>query len=48
MQHIADRRPGFAVVDLETTGFSPTQDRIVEVGVVVLDADGVEQDAFCA
>ncbi len=48
MQHIADRRPGFAVVDLETTGFSPTQDRIVEVGVVVLDADGVEQDAFCS
>ena len=47
MQHIADRRPGFAVVDLETTGFSPTQERIVEVAVVVLDADGVECDSFC-
>lgn len=32
--------PGFAVVDLETTGFSPKSDRIVEVAVVHLDADG--------
>jgi len=47
MQHIAGHRPGFAVVDLETTGFSPQQERIVEVAVVVLDADGVEQDTFC-
>jgi DNA polymerase-3 subunit epsilon len=35
------------VVDLETTGFSPSQERIVEVAVVVLDHRGVEQDAFC-
>ncbi|MGD0881117.1 MAG: 3'-5' exonuclease [Acidimicrobiales bacterium] len=47
MQHVVDPRPGFAVVDLETTGFSPLRDRIVEVAVVVLDAGGVEQDAFC-
>jgi len=47
MQHVADHRPGFAVVDLETTGFSPHQERIVEVAVVVLDADGAELDAFC-
>ena len=42
-----DRRPGFAVVDLETTGFSPTEERVVEVAVVVLDAAGTEVDAFC-
>ena len=47
MQHVAGHRPGFAVVDLETTGFSPQQERIVEVAVVVLGADGVEQDTFC-
>ena len=47
MPHIADRRPGFAVVDLETTGFSPYSERIVEVAVVVLEADGTELDAFC-
>jgi DNA polymerase-3 subunit epsilon len=47
MQHAVDHRPGFAVVDLETTGFSPHQERIVEVAVVVLDADGAELDAFC-
>ena len=47
MQSIADHRPGFAVVDLETTGFSPSEERIVEVAVVVLDHRGVEQDAFC-
>ncbi len=40
------RQPGFAVVDVETTGFSPEDERIIEVGVVVLDADGVEMDAF--
>jgi len=47
MPHAADHGPGFAVVDLETTGFSPHQERIVEVAVVVLDTAGVEQDAFC-
>ena len=33
-----DRQPGFAVVDLETTGFS-NADRIVEIGVVLLRPD---------
>ena len=42
-----DIRPGFAVVDLETTGFSPQSDRVIEVAVVVLDPDGHEVDAFC-
>lgn len=32
--------PGFAVVDLETTGFSTKTDRIVEVAVVHLDPNG--------
>lgn len=33
--------PGYAVLDLETTGFSqPKGDRIVEIGIVALDADG--------
>lgn len=32
---------GYAVIDLETTGFSPARgDRIVEIGVVLLDDDG--------
>jgi DNA polymerase III subunit epsilon len=40
-------RPGFAVVDVETTGFIPDEDRIVEVGVVVLDGKGSEVGSFC-
>ena len=47
MQSSAPARPGFAVVDLETTGFSPERERVVEVAVVVLDPDGHEVDAFC-
>lgn len=37
---------GYAVIDLETTGFSPSRgDRIVEVGVVLLDDEGtMEQE----
>lgn len=31
-------RPGFAVLDFETTGFS-RHDRVIEIGVVLLDAD---------
>lgn len=42
-----DIRPGFAVVDLETTGFSPLSERVVELAVVVLDSEGRETDAFC-
>ena len=40
-------RSGFAVIDVETTGFSASRDRIVEVAVVVIDPAGVELDAFC-
>jgi DNA polymerase-3 subunit epsilon len=47
MQYPAGRQPGFAVVDLETTGFLPQQERIVEVAVVMLDVGGEEQDSFC-
>jgi DNA polymerase III subunit epsilon len=47
MECSAPARPGFAVVDLETTGFSPEQERVIEVAVVVLDPDGREVDAFC-
>ena len=47
MESSAVPGPGFAVVDLETTGFSPFQERIVEVAVVVLAASGHEVDAFC-
>jgi DNA polymerase-3 subunit epsilon len=43
---VSDHRPGFAVIDLETTGFSPEAERVVEVAVVVLAADGTEVDAF--
>ncbi|MHA7134263.1 exonuclease domain-containing protein [Oerskovia turbata] len=40
--------PGFAVIDLETTGFSPRQhDRIAEVAVVLTDATGRVQDEWC-
>lgn len=38
---------GFAVVDVETTGFSPETERIVEVAVVVLDGEGTEIELFC-
>lgn len=47
MNNIGVIRPGFAVIDVETTGFSATRDRIVEVAVVVVDQAGVEMDAFC-
>jgi DNA polymerase III epsilon subunit-like protein len=40
-------RAGFAVIDVETTGFSPEDERVVEVGVVILDPGGVEVGAFC-
>jgi len=47
MDHPGEHRPGFAVVDVETTGFAPDAERIVEVGVVVLDRAGAEVGAFC-
>ncbi|RBY75811.1 DNA polymerase III [Geodermatophilus sp. TF02-6] len=36
-----------AVVDLETTGVYPSVDRVVEVGVVLLDDAGAVEDEFC-
>jgi DNA polymerase-3 subunit epsilon len=44
----AGLRPGFAVVDVETTGFDPAAQRIVEIGVVILDAEGRELSSFCS
>ena len=35
------------MVDVETTGFTPDLERIVEVGVVVLDPSGHEVASFC-
>ncbi|UTT58920.1 exonuclease domain-containing protein [Cellulosimicrobium cellulans] len=41
------RVPGFAVVDLETTGFSPRLgDRVAEVAVVLVDAAGRVEDEW--
>jgi len=34
------RMPSYAVVDTETTGFSPQADRVIEIGVVALRPDG--------
>ncbi|WP_435737354.1 exonuclease domain-containing protein [Cellulosimicrobium sp. PMB13] len=40
--------PGFAVVDLETTGFSPRLgDRVAEVAVVLVDDAGQVEDEWC-
>ncbi len=43
-----DGHPGFAVIDVETTGFSPEAERIIEVGVVILDTLGEETGWFCS
>lgn len=48
MDDCGEHRPGFAVIDVETTGFSPIVERVVEVGVVVLDPYGVEVGSFCS
>jgi DNA polymerase-3 subunit epsilon len=47
VESVGECRSGFAVVDVETTGFSPEDERIVEVGVVILDRSGVEVGSFC-
>lgn len=36
-----------AVLDLETTGLHPNGDRVIEVGVVLLDERGEVEDEFC-
>lgn len=39
---------GFAVIDLETTGFSAQKyDRIVEIGIVLLDSQGELESTYC-
>jgi DNA polymerase-3 subunit epsilon len=35
--------PALAFVDLETTGATATADRITEIGIVEVDADGVRE-----
>jgi DNA polymerase III epsilon subunit-like protein len=39
-------RPGFAVVDVETTGVSAKRDRVVDICAVLLDADGVRESVL--
>lgn len=38
--------PRFAVVDLETSGFSARRHRILQIGLVVVDADGDVKDRW--
>lgn len=38
--------PGWAVVDVETTGLHPVRDRIVEIAIVRLDADAMPIDEW--
>ncbi|HEY9474950.1 MAG TPA: exonuclease domain-containing protein [Mycobacteriales bacterium] len=47
---LRDLRPGktgFAVIDVETTGFTPRRDRIVEIAVVRTDSCGRVLDEWC-
>lgn len=45
---MSSSRPGYAVIDVETTGLRPSwHDRVVEVGVVLLDPGGVVLDEWC-
>lgn len=41
------KNTGFAVIDFETTGFSPQKgDKVVEVGLVLLDSQGIPETTF--
>lgn len=44
----ADRPQRYAVVDVETSGLSVRRHRLLQVGVVVVDADGVVIDRWCS
>ncbi len=46
MYSIGAAPAGFAVLDVETTGFTPEHERIIEVGVVTLGPDGEETGSF--
>src|SRR5579864_5448536 len=39
----SSRFSGLAFVDLETTGLSPTEDRVAEIGVITVDGERVER-----
>jgi DNA polymerase III epsilon subunit family exonuclease len=43
-QRLTDHK--FAVVDFETTGFSPANDRIVQLAAIVVDANGDIVESF--
>lgn len=38
--------PRFAVVDVETTGLRPRRDRVLQIGVVVVEGDGAVADRW--
>ncbi|MDO5030851.1 MAG: exonuclease domain-containing protein [Corynebacterium sp.] len=42
----AGEKPGYAVVDFETTGFT-RNDRVIEIGVVLLDSQLMVEDHWC-
>ncbi|MDO4243968.1 MAG: 3'-5' exonuclease [Actinomyces sp.] len=41
-----DSAGGYAVLDLETTGLSPTKDSILEIGLVLVGADGAVERSW--
>lgn len=45
-QESAAARVGYAVVDLETTGLSPTTDSIIEIGLVLTDPRGAPERSW--
>lgn len=45
-EFVSPSRPVFAIVDTETTGLSPKRDRIIELGVVIVDSQFRECDRW--